>query len=194
MMRCRFSCFAVGLLVISQAAIAQDELTSRHNHFLGISIASDTYDQPDTTTYELSSSKFIYGYHLPGSRLSAVAQYSIGSEDTQLVSGNDVTLQIENYLSAFARYDMPLKKIVPYLLLGGTYMQLKSISDTGSANDGTELSLSFGAGVELYGSRNTAISAEYVRYATNSLGGGFSYDSVGIGFVHRFDIPSVEYY
>lgn len=83
------------------------------------------------------------------------------------------------YLAVLARGNLPLNRINIYGLLGPTFVSA-DFSDV----DGSYTNLAAGVGVELYGSKNTAVGLEFIQYGFDD-----KYKTFGVGIVHHFNWP-----
>lgn len=156
--------------------------------YFGASIGNGTYDEESVPTYTLSDSRFRVGYQF-SDYLSAELHYGLGGTDEQTVSSNTVELTFENYMAAFVRGTLPFKNTIAYGLAGAALVDVKTVNSGTGTTDGTEESVAFGAGVELYGSESTAITFEWTRYLQKD---NFTYDRIGIGFNTYFGLPEIE--
>lgn len=87
----------------------------------------------------------------------------------------------------YVRLDKDFGQYKTYGLLG--FGGLNAYSDGG--DDVTESSGSIGVGVEIFGSRDTAITLEYVRILDTGIeGGDLTFDAIGLGFTYYFSEDS----
>ncbi|MEJ2059402.1 MAG: outer membrane beta-barrel protein [Gammaproteobacteria bacterium] len=106
---------------------------------------------------------------------------------------------LRSFYGAFVRGNLPFKDVNVYALAGGGYLTshfIKKGSD--SVNDNLS-TVAYGAGIELFGAPNTAVSLEWVRYNQGKIKevNGISlptkvdssFDTWTIGFVHHFGAP-----
>ena len=87
-------------------------------------------------------------------------------------------------VGGFARIEKAEEKYTYYGLLGVSTIRSYSTS----LDDITETSLSYGFGIDVYGSPNLAITLEYVHMIDAELDSGqdLTYQSFGIGLSYRF--------
>ncbi len=86
------------------------------------------------------------------------------------------------YVSPLLRFNLPFERANLYSLFG-----LASVRGDFPGNfDDSYSDVAFGFGMELYGSRTTALMLEYMRYGVDD-----SYKTFGLGIVHYFDWPRV---
>ncbi len=86
------------------------------------------------------------------------------------------------YVSPLLRFNLPYERVNLYSLFG-----LASVRGKFPGNfDDSYSDIAFGFGMELYGSRTTALTLEYMRYGVDD-----SYKTFGLGIVHYFDWPKL---
>lgn len=84
------------------------------------------------------------------------------------------------YVAPLLRGTLPFRRVNLYGLLG-----LASVRGEFTGNyDDHYSDVAFGAGLELFGSRSTALTFEYMRYGIDD-----SYETMGIGLIHYFNWP-----
>ncbi len=87
------------------------------------------------------------------------------------------------YVSPMLRLTLPYDRVNLYSLFG-----LASVRGDFPGNyDDSYSDFSMGLGLELYGSKRTALSLEYMRYGVDD-----SYKTFGLGVVHYFEWPRVR--
>ncbi len=87
-----------------------------------------------------------------------------------------------SYLGGFVRANLPLERINIYGLLGVGFVDADFAEVKGDFTD-----LALGAGVEFYGTENTALGIEYMQYGLDD-----TYRTVGLGIVHHFNWPKLR--
>jgi len=86
------------------------------------------------------------------------------------------------YVAPMLRFNLPYERVNVYSLFG-----LASVRAEFPGNyDDSYSDVAFGAGIELYGTKRTALSLEYMRYGMDD-----TYKTFGLGLVHYFDWPRV---
>jgi len=83
------------------------------------------------------------------------------------------------YGAAMLRGNLPFDRVNVYGLLG-----LASVSADVANIDGSYTNGAAGVGIELYGSRNTAVAFEFVQYGFDDR-----YSTASLGVIHHFDWP-----
>ena len=85
----------------------------------------------------------------------------------------------------------PLGRVQPYALAGLGLLYAKP--DQGSSGDSTNFATRFGAGLDIYLTKNWVLAAEasYMLPVANLLDQGLDYMTIGAGFVYRMDGPSL---
>ncbi|MGF1548423.1 MAG: outer membrane beta-barrel protein [Thiotrichales bacterium] len=86
------------------------------------------------------------------------------------------------YLAGFVRANLPLERINIYGLLGVGFVDANFAQVKGDFTD-----LAVGAGIEFYGTENTALGIEYLQYGLDD-----KYKTVGLGIVHHFNWPKLR--
>jgi opacity protein-like surface antigen len=163
------------LLVTSFSAQAEIDLSGTYT---GVQFADNTDRFVDSsgiaTEYNHGHIKAKYGWILNDS-LSFEGHLGI-------TSNSDERAGILTY-GAYIRPNIDFGKFKLYGLLGlgGTYNyddKLKDHSESGG---------SYGVGVEIFGSKDLAITLEYVSILDKSVNGGdLTFDTLGIGFTYYF--------
>ncbi len=86
------------------------------------------------------------------------------------------------YVAPMLRLNLPYEQVNVYSLFG-----IASVRGKFPGNyDDNYSDVAFGVGMELYGTRNTALTLEYMRYGVDD-----TYKTFGLGIVHYFDWPRV---
>lgn len=97
------------------------------------------------------------------------------------IDGSSVDAPSLHFVAPLLRLNLPFEKVNLYSLVG-----VASVRNNFSATEHYS-DLSFGFGMELYGTRSTALSFEYMRYGIDDV-----YKTFGLGIVHYFDWPKIE--
>lgn len=148
------------------------------DQYLGISVGAYEAEPPGASGERSETDVSMrLGYHFSDfvgveGRLGANAANIAGDDN----SGRPAT----EYAGLFLRLDLPFDRTNVYLLLGGA-----AVTFDGESVDSDEKDpVAGGLGIELYGSRDTAVVLEYMRYAEDS------YQGIGLGLKHHFGMPS----
>ncbi len=99
-----------------------------------------------------------------------------------LTTNSSTSLGIITY-GAYARAqkDFGQYKIYGLIGLGGLFAYQDNVDDV------SENGLSYGAGLEVFGSKNIAVTLEYVSLLNTSVtGGDLTFDTFGVGFTYYF--------
>ncbi len=125
-------------------------------------------------------------------------------------SGDFLNLSTDYLAAAFVRLNLRYEKVTWYIMGGastlqingdyditngaagitgslGTFFNLNGLAATGNFDDRIN-GTAYGGGFEFYGSRNTALSLNWIRYFDSSDAGALSV--LSLGFVHHFDWPN----
>ncbi len=133
---------------------------------------------------EASSGEEIDGGNL-GGKLGYTINRWLGAEahaGADFFNDNDDFNHTEvGYVAAFMRLNLPYERINIFGLAG-----LASVKgDYGSQYDDHFTDGAFGLGVELFGTKRTALSIQFMQYGIDDR-----YKSFGLGIVHHFDWPA----
>lgn len=97
---------------------------------------------------------------------------------TDVASDDDDAGEGVTYLAAVLRRDIELKQTRLYGMLG----LAAGTADYGDNYDKEFAGLALGLGIELFGSPQTALNAEYLMYGAED-----NYKTIGLGITHYFD-------
>ncbi len=155
---------------------------------LGVTIPI-TIDKSFPSDGEVSGLALKFGYHFTNF-FAAEVQY-VKVQGVELDDGT--TFDIDFLSSAFFRFDLPFRSVVPYVLAGGSYMNWryeKPILAGGTIQiRETSFAPAFGGGVEIYGGEYTAFNINWTRYMFDP--NGLNHDAISFGIVHWFEFPSL---
>ena len=143
--------------------------------YFGIFISDAQFDPDKGANTDFVNLNFKLGYDL-SSYLGA--ELRVGSNAT--TDNNKVS--DTSYAAALVRGDIPLKHVNLYGLVGFGAVTADTPSFDDSYSD-----LAYGLGIEMFGTKNTAFSIEYVQYGVDDI-----YKTLGVGIVHHFDWPKVH--
>jgi hypothetical protein len=152
-------------------------------------------DQSFESDGEVNGAAIRLGFHFTNF-LAAEIQFS-KPQEIELTDGT--TFNADTTASAFLRFDFPFRKVIPYVMAGGTYMAWRYETPDLVAGTGTieirETSTgpAFGGGLEIYGGEHTAFNISFIRYITavSDNDGEFTHDSLNLGIVHWFEFPNL---
>lgn len=137
---------------------------------------------------EVSGLGLKFGFHFTNF-FAAEVQY-VKVQEVELDTGEKFNIDLMT--SAFFRFDLPFRSVVPYLLAGGTYMNWRYEDPTGAGLvkiRETTFGPAFGGGVEIYGGEYTAFNINWTRYMFSP--DGLNHDAISFGIVHWFEFPSL---
>lgn len=164
------------LLGVSLAATAE-----RPPQYFGLN--GGAYDlESDIASLEAEGSvvNLRLGYEL-NRFLAFEARFGMDPSATR-VAGTDIDARMG---AGFVRLNLPLKGVDVYVLGGAGRVSFEDGSGGRDSEDGPAA----GLGIELYGSQNTAVVIEGVRYEDDDEG---DYKAYTIGFKHHFDWPALR--
>jgi len=173
---------ACALLLIVSSANARGVQAHVGQNYFGLSAMSMWYkDDP------LSQSARMVGGMAKVGRdfnryFSVEGQAGTTGSKSVNVSGTPRDVQVDYFVSLLARGNLRFQSVTLYGLAGVTYAKGSSGSSA-IALDTSKTAFSYGAGIELYGNRTTAIDLEAMRYQHTS---DYNIDAVSLGFVHHF--------
>lgn len=141
---------------------------------------------------EVSGLAIKFGYHFTNF-LGVEVQY-VKVQGVELNDGK--TFDIDLLASAFLRFDIPFRSVIPYVMAGGSYMNWRYVDPTGTGTieiSNTSTGPAFGGGVEIYGGEHTAFNISWTRYMNDvtSNDGVLTHDALAFGIVHWFEFPSL---
>ncbi len=163
-------------LLFSLPASAELEFTGLYT---GVMYSDTKFSQDDTVSGVTTESQW---GHMKGKIGKYVHPYISLEGQFGLITDTDSsygTITLGTYLRASKDYG----KYKPYGLIGigGFYDYGKDIN--GSKVSSTEASLSYGIGVEIFGSKNISLGLEYLVMYDDSIDSvKYVFDSLGIGF------------
>lgn len=184
---------AVGLFAVCSASSAV-AATPANKHYVSFSyFANETEISVGSGAYRLSLDNIgvRYGYKL----FKFLSVEGILSTSDERVFEDDGTRVKNNYLvGAFARgeFEFTAANTTVYGLLGASRAKTTHTTDatlltSASSEEETANGLSFGLGVELFGSPSTSFHAEFVRYLNTDY---LTSEGVVLGITHHFSLPS----
>ena len=155
----------IGMALMLSLAVANAEDT---RHFMGFSTVS-------FSNGDISSNAYQYGYDF-----SNLISVEVNVHTPEMATGS--TVDVDLLASLMLRLNHRYESINTYFLIGAS-----NIDYTDATTDNNFTGLSYGVGIELYGSKNTAITFSYTttEYEEGATIADLSTTSVGL--VHHFD-------
>lgn len=167
----------IGMLLLLSFGVSQAGET---RHFMGI--YSDSYSNGD-----IDSTSYQYGYDF--SNLISV-EVNFSAPD---VTGTTAGLySIDSVSNVMLRFNNRYESINTYFMIGATNVALTTVTPVA---DEAITGLAYGIGIELYGSKNTAISFTWTSSEFDEADSVTKMDTTRIGLIHHFDFgkPSSRY-
>ena len=144
-------------------------------YYWGANAASSDFETTNVE-FDATSIGFKFGREF-GKYISVEAHLGFGSQDSSDISDPDIA-----YGGAFARFNLPFEKVTLYAMAGATKIDIDTNTVMGDDNEAGG-----GVGIEIYGSENTALTIELMRYGDDN-----TIDNFSLGFIHRFDFPKLR--
>lgn len=175
----------MGALILagSQVAIAE-------GGYIGAQYAQTSYEQSNTLNNANASDGeadpaalfLLAGYQFNENiALEGRFGFNAGDDDFEFASGGSTKVEVSSILSLLGKFSLG-GDISPYAVIGFTDFELDAQNGQTVEGDG----FSFGAGIDFKVSDNTAISLEYVNYASPDITGGGEADltalSLGVNY------------
>lgn len=163
-------------------------LAEEARYYLGVDVgdfgySAEGYTSPDNATGYILRLGYDFNNWL------AVEGHYADPEDYKYTSATLST----NSLSLFARLNLRFKRATLYGIAGASRVKASvSVSGVGAISD-TESALAYGAGIDIYGSRDTAFTFAFTRYYDKKVGGSkTTIDATTFGITHYFgDRPRI---
>lgn len=179
-------------LCSASAAYAVDDSEST-NWYFGLSASSFDFERKGTGSHSYNTHGFVakIGYDLAD---YLAVEGRIGAGNSSDTDAAGLRMEAQRISAVYVRGNLPLEKIKLYVLGGYGAVSTKS-ELLGTDSRTKELKgTSYGLGIELYGNRTTALTAEYVRYVSEQtytdavlgLDNKFDLNALSFGFVHHF--------
>ncbi len=181
------SLLALALLGSLSTAQADKFTRFKLDKYAGGGLWGVSYEPDEPPDYSLVGGMLKAGYELSPT-LAVEGHFGLTDGDTQTVFGDTVPveLRINALAGVFARLSyLHLEErgwARIYGLLGFSVVEVEA-SAQGSTAEDSDSGVSFGVGVELFGSDHTAIALEWVRYIQQS---DYTIDTPMVGLVYRF--------
>lgn len=152
--------------------------------YFGAAVSGALYrdDRSGVPDFNMAGGTLKIGYDIiPWVAIEAHAGSTI--DDSAKYNGKKVEARLEWYASLYGRINLLTGNIRPYLLLGYTRAKFDSNANGRVALPNQVNDFSYGGGIELYGTRSTALSLEFIRVADKS---NYRIDIASLGIVHHF--------
>ena len=155
----------IGMALFLSLTVAKADDT---RHFMGFSTVS-------FSDSSISSNAYQYGYDF-----SNLISVEVNVHTPDVTAGS--TLSVDSLASLMLRLNHRYESINTYFVIGAS-----NINFTDATTDNSVTGLSYGVGIELYGSKNTAITFSYTtsEYEEGTTIPDLSTTSIGL--VHHFD-------
>lgn len=164
----------IGMVLLLSFGVSQAD---EARHFMGI--YSDSYSDD-----EMSGTSYQYGYDF-SNFISLEFNYSAPD-----VTGDTASVLTVNSLSSvMMRFNHRYESINTYFMVGAALLDYSVVSP---ASDESETGVSYGVGIELYGSKNTAISFTWTTSEFEKDGSVAELDTTRIGLIHHFDFAKTH--
>lgn len=158
----------IGTMLLLSFGVSQAEEESRHF----MSIYSDTFSND-----ELSGTSYQYGYDF-SNLFSLELNYSAPDVET-----STTLTSVDALYSIMMRFNRRYESINTYFMLGGTSIAYTNIL----AAEDSYTGVTYGVGIELYGSKNTAVSFSWSTTEFDAASAVVDLDVTKIGLTHHFD-------
>jgi hypothetical protein len=181
------SVLTVSLLLASTHAIADKITRLNYDRSWGAGLWSVSYNPDEGDSFTMQGLMLRAAYEFSPA-LSVEAHLGTTEDDTQTTFGGTVpvTLQINALGGVYGKYSWIYSQKQGwarfYGLLGMSFVDVEAKGQGMTAND-NDTGLSYGVGLDLFGSDRTAIVLEWVRYLDQS---DYTIETPMIGVVRRF--------
>jgi len=159
----------IGMMLLLSFGVAQ---AGEARHFMGI--YDDSYSDS-----EMSGNSYQYGYDF-SNLISLEVNYS--SPDVTGTTASAITM--DSLSSVMLRFNNRYESINAYFMIGAAHVIYSTLSP---AAEVAETGLSYGVGIELYGSKNTAISFTWTTSEFETGSQVAELDTTRVGLIHHFD-------
>jgi len=174
----RFSQMIIGMMLLLSFGVSQ---AGESRHYFAVSNESYSFSGLEALSYR-------YGYDFTN-LISVEVDYSAAD----LSDPTATILTVDSITNFMVHFNRRYESINTYLAIGAAQA---SMTQAAPAGDDSFTGLSYGVGIELYGSKNTAISFQWLRRIIFDGDASESeLDSVQIGILHHFDFskPASRY-
>ncbi len=180
-------------LMLCSVAASADEMGYEW-WYGGLSVGGMTLEKKGTASHSYNLNGVIAKFGLQMGPYLSVEGH-VGTTDSSNDPATGIAMEATYMAAGFARATLPLDhdKLRLYAMGGYSAFAVKGAL-AGSSKTFNMHGLAAGAGVELYGSRTTALYAEYMRYLTSKhmasgalgLDNDVNISSFNLGLVHHF--------
>lgn len=145
----------------------------------------NSFQLKETRNINLTGEKLKLGFDI-NNYFSLEGHAGTSTVDTNETTG--LSYKINYLASTFIRGNLRFNRFTVYALAGWSFAETQVSGLTGavSQNKIYNAGASYGAGMDLYGSKNTAISLSYIQYNKVEM------SAFSVGFVHHFAISSLN--
>ncbi len=181
------SLLTVSLLLVSTTAFADKFTRYNYDRSWGAGLWSVSYSPDQGNSFNMKGVMARAAYEI-SRELAVEAHIGTTDDDQSTTFGGavPVSLRINVLAGVFAKYSWVHEETRGwarlYGLLGASFVDVEAEAQSTTAND-NDTGLSYGVGVDLFGSDRTAIVLEWVRYLDKS---NFTIDTPMVGVVRRF--------
>ena len=165
----RFSQMIIGMMLLLSFGVSQ---AGEARHFFGI------YES-NYSDSEMNGNSFQYGYDFSNT-FSVEFNYS----DPDVTGTTASAISVDALGSLMMRYNVRYESINTYFMVGVGYVDYSVLSP---ASDELETGVTYGFGIELYGSKNTAVSFTWSTSEFEEDGSVAELDTTRVGLIHHFD-------
>jgi len=160
----------IGMVLLLSFGVSQAGET---RHYFAVS--NESY-----SVSELGGISYRYGYDF-SNLISVELDYSV----SDLSEATATVLTADSIASVMLHLNRRYESINTYFAIGGS---LATMTMAAPAGDDSFSGLAYGVGIELYGSKNTAISFQWLRRIVfDDTASESELDAVQIGIIHHFD-------
>lgn len=181
------SVLTASLLLASTPAFADKITRLNYDRSWGVGLWSVSYSPDEGDSFSMQGLMVRAAYEISPA-FSVEGHLGTTDKDEQTTFGGTVpvSLRVNALGGVFAKYSWIYSQRIGwarfYGLLGASFVDVEAKGQGTTAND-SETGLSYGVGLDLFGSDRTAIVLEWVRYLDQS---DYTIDTPMIGVVRRF--------
>ena len=177
---------AIVLMTMGAAAMPLAAIANQHS-YVGVQFSQVEYKESGMPDIEPTALAVKAGAQL-SDFLAVEARVGFGAGDDSISLGGDkLTLEVDNYISAYIKPTLPVgERFAVYALAGVTRSKLEmkaSIGGMSGSDTDSQTDLSYGVGADLNLSTNSFVSVEYARLLN---GDDYDLDALSIGLGFRF--------
>jgi len=151
---------------------------------IGGSVGIWDYEENENPDFSLNSLELVSIYSvLPHLDVQANLGFGIGDDSKIIDSGDEISLEISNYLSIYAKPKYDVMNYSFYGLLGYSFTRVEGSFNELSVKDSSD-GLSFGAGVSISLSERSSFQTEW-RQQTNPS--AYELSGFTVGYIYRIN-------